>query len=134
MKNKQLKLQDLINKAGEHRQSKNKTLEIYVKSFDGIFKMKKPSNALLLESLDIASEDAHEGDIHLIYNSAIEPNLKSAELQESYGVARPVEIVDELFDLGEIKAVATILAESAGYGKDVARLVESKDLIEDVKN
>lgn len=134
MKNKQLKLQDLINKAGEHRQSKNKTLEIYVKSFDGIFKMKKPSNALLLESLDIASEDAHEGDIHLIYNSAIEPNLKSEELQESYGVARPVEIVDELFDLGEIKAVATILAESAGYGKDVARLVESKDLIEDVKN
>lgn len=134
MKNKQLKLQDLINKAGEHRQSKNKTLEIYVKSFDGIFKMKKPSNALLLESLDIASEDAHEGDIHLIYNSAIEPNLKSEELQESYGVARPVEIVDELFDLGEIKAVATILAESAGYGKDVAHLVESKDLIEDVKN
>lgn len=134
MKNKQLKLQDLINKAGEHRQSKNKTLEIYVKSFDGIFKMKKPSNALLLESLDIANEDAHEGDIHLIYNSAIEPNLKSEELQESYGVARPVEIVDELFDLGEIKAVATILAESAGYGKDVARLVESKDLIEDVKN
>lgn len=134
MKNKQLKLQDLINKAGEHRQSKNKTLEIYVKSFDGIFKMKKPSNALLLESLDIASEDAHEGDIHLIYNSVIEPNLKSEELQESYGVARPVEIVDELFDLGEIKAVATILAESAGYGKDVARLVESKDLIEDVKN
>lgn len=134
MKNKQLKLQDLINKAGEHRQSKNKTLEIYVKSFDGIFKMKKPSNALLLESLDIASEDAHEGDIHLIYNSVIEPNLKSEELQESYGVARPVEIVDELFDLGEIKAVATILAESAGYGKDVACLVESKDLIEDVKN
>ena len=134
MKNKQLKLEDLINKAGEHRQSKNKTLEIYVKSFDGIFKMKKPSNALLLESLDIASEDAHEGDIHLIYNSVIEPNLKSEELQESYGVARPVEIVDELFDLGEIKAVATILAESAGYGKDVACLVESKDLIEDVKN
>ena len=134
MEYKKLKLEDLINKAGEHRQSKNKTLEIYVKSFDGIFKMQKPSNALLLESLDIASEDAHEGDIHLIYNSVIEPNLKSEELQESYGVARPVEIVDELFDLGEIKAVATILAESAGYGKDVACLVESKDLIEDVKN
>lgn len=128
MKNKQLKLEDLINKAGEHRQSKNKTLEIYVKSFDGIFKMKKPSNALLLESLDIASEDAHEGDIHLIYNSVIEPNLKSEELQESYGVTRPVEIVDELFDLGEIKAISTILAESAGYGKDVACLVD------DVKN
>ena len=128
MKNKQLKLQDLINKAGEHRQSKNKTLEIYVKSFDGIFKMKKPSNALLLESLDIASEDAHEGDIHLIYNSVIEPNLKSEELQQSYGVTRPVEIVDELFDLGEIKAISIILAESAGYGKDVACLVD------DVKN
>lgn len=128
MKNKQLKLQDLINKAGEHRQSKNKTLEIYVKSFDGIFKMKKPSNALLLESLDIASEDAHEGDIHLIYNSVIEPNLKSEELQESYGITRPVEIVDELFDLGEIKSISTILAESSGYGKDVAHLVD------DVKN
>lgn len=128
MKNKQLKLEDLINKAGEHRQSKNKTLEIYVKSFDGIFKMQKPSNALLLESLDIASEDAHEGDIHLIYNSVIEPNLKNEELQESYGVTRPVEIVDELFDLGEIKAISTILAESAGYGKDVAHLVD------DVKN
>ena len=124
MKNKQLKLEDLINKAGEHRQSKNKTLEIYVKSFDGIFKMQKPSNALLLESLDIASEDAHEGDIHLIYNSVIEPNIKSEELQESYGVTRPVEIVDELFDLGEIKAISTILAESAGYGKDVAHLVD----------
>lgn len=126
MEYKKLKLEDLINKAGEKKG--DKYVEIYIKRLDATIKAKEPDNTLILESIDILKENAHESDLHLVYNSIIEPNIKDSTLHEAYNVSRPLEILDEIFSLGEISNIAKTLLKNSGYEDNSVKLVE------DVKN
>lgn len=126
MEHKRLKLEDLINKAGEKKG--DKYVEIYIKRLDATIKAKEPDNTLILESIDILKENAHESDLHLVYNSIIEPNIKDSTLHEAYNVSRPLEILDEIFSLGEISNIAKTLLKNSGYEDNSVKLVE------DIKN
>ena len=126
MEHKRLKLEDLINKAGEKKG--DKYVEIYIKRLDATIKAKEPDNTLILESIDILKENAHESDLHLVYNSIIEPNIKDSTLHNTYNVSRPVEILDKIFTLGEIAGISKVLVGSAGYEESAVKLVE------DIKN
>ena len=122
MEYKKLKLEDLINKAGEKKG--DKYVEIYIKRLDATIKAKEPDNTLILESIDILKENAHESDLHLVYNSIIEPNIKDSTLHEAYNVSRPLEILDEIFSLGEISNIAKTLLKNSGYEDNSVKLVE----------
>ena len=126
MEHKRLKLEDLINKAGEKKG--DKYVEIYIKRLDATIKAKEPDNTLILESIDILKENAHESDLHLVYNSIIEPNIKDSTLHEAYNVSRPLEILDEIFSLGEISNISKTLLKNSGYEDNSVKLVE------DIKN
>lgn len=126
MEYKKLKLEDLINKAGEKKG--DKYVEIYIKRLDATIKAKEPDNTLILESIDILKENAHESDLHLVYNSIIEPNIKDSTLHNAYNVSRPVEILDEIFSLGEISNISKTLLKNSGYEDNSVKLVE------DIKN
>ena len=126
MEYRRLKLEDLINKAGEKKG--DKYVEIYIKRLDATIKAKEPDNTLILESIDILKEDAHESDLHLVYNSIIEPNIKDSTLHDTYNVSRPVEILDEIFTLGEISNISKTLLKNSGYEDNSVKLVE------DIKN
>ena len=126
MEHKRLKLEDLINKAGEKKG--DKYVEIYIKRLDATIKAKEPDNTLILESIDILKENAHESDLHLVYNSIIEPNIKDSTLHEAYNVSRPLEILDEILSLGEISNIAKTLLKNSGYEDNSVKLVE------DIKN
>ena len=126
MEYRRLKLEDLISKAGESKQ--NAYLDVYIKRLDSTIKVKKPNNGLILESIDLIKEDAHESDLHLVYNSIIEPNIKDSTLHATYNVSRPVEILDKIFTLGEIAGISKVLVGSAGYEESAVKLVE------DIKN
>ena len=126
MEYRRLKLEDLINKAGEKKG--DKYVEIYIKRLDATIKAKEPDNTLILESIDILKENAHESDLHLVYNSIIEPNIKDSTLHNAYNVSRPVEILDEIFSLGEISNISKTLLKNSGYEDNSVKLVE------DIKN
>lgn len=126
MEHKRLKLEDLINKAGEKKG--DKYVEIYIKRLDATIKAKEPDNTLILESIDILKENAHESDLHLVYNSIIEPNIKDSTLHNAYNVSRPVEILDKIFSLGEISNISKTLLKNSGYEDNSVKLVE------DIKN
>ena len=126
MEYRRLKLEDLINKAGAKKG--DKYVEIYIKRLDATIKAKEPDNTLILESIDILKENAHESDLHLVYNSIIEPNIKDSTLHEAYNVSRPLEILDEIFSLGEISNIAKTLLKNSGYEDNSVKLVE------DIKN
>ncbi len=126
MEHKRLKLEDLINKAGEKKG--DKYVEIYIKRLDATIKAKEPDNTLILESIDILKENAHESDLHLVYNSIIEPNIKDSTLHNAYNVSRPLEILDEIFSLGEISNISKTLLKNSGYEDNSVKLVE------DIKN
>lgn len=126
MEYKRLKLEDLINKAGETKG--DKYVEIYIKRLDATIKAKEPDNTLILEAIDILKENAHESDLHLVYNSIVEPNIKDSTLHDTYNVSRPVEILDEIFTLGEISNISKTLLKNSGYEDNSVKLVE------DIKN
>ncbi len=124
MDNKRLTISDLINKVSD-KSKKAEKIEIYIKSMDKTILAIEPNNELLLDSLDVARDNAHEGDLHLIYNSVIEPNLKDSSLHNAYNITRPIEIVDKVFTLGEIANISRILTKGSGiYDTDGASLVD----------
>ena len=62
-----------------------------------------------------------------VYECVAEPDLHSKELQDAYGCTYPEEIVEKLFDAGEITPIAMECMKLAGY-------VNSVKLVEEVKN
>mgnify|MGYP002625054378 CR=1 FL=1 len=82
----------------------------------GVMVFKAPTAAMFTEA--DALEKTGNGNTYLIYNCAVEPNLASAELQKSFGVFEPLEIVNALFEPGEIARIAGKLLEISGYTKN----------------
>ena len=70
-----------------------------------------------------------KGDLQKVSHQfgADEPDLHSKELQDAYGCTYPEEIVEKLFDAGEITPIAMECMKLAGY-------IDSVKLVEEVKN
>lgn len=115
-----LTIKDLITKKDSIKAKKKETMPLYVKSLDGNIIIAKPDRALVLEAQDLPDEKA---DVHLVYNCVVEPNLKDEELRKSFGVVAPDDIVDEIFDPGEVVSIAKELMTFAGY-RDSVKVVE----------
>lgn len=121
MVKKKLNIAELIANAENIKKKKEETKEFYVKSLDGTVTIMKPNAELMSDCFDM--EDSHESDLYLIYESCIEPNLKDPQLHTAYGTVG-YEILDKIFDPGEIAGLSTSVVEFAGY----------KNSIEEIKN
>jgi len=102
---------------------KPKTAQLYVKSLDGEITISCPDKALIKDIMD--SDD--DMDEYLLYQCVIEPNLKDANLHKEFGCVEPTEIVNILFEQGEIKQISREIINLAGYG-------DSVKVVEDLKN
>lgn len=80
---------------------------------------KKPTASIMSEALGLESNN----DQYLVYNCIIEPDLKDKELQQAYECIEPMDIVDKVFDVGEVKAISTVLVESVGGGKKLSHAI-----------
>ena len=123
-KNTKITLAELIKRKEQVLEAKKspKKARIYVKSLDGEIIIKAPTKSLATE----AAEMENDGDAHLVYECVAEPDLHSKELQDAYGCTYPEEIVEKLFDAGEITPIAMECMKLAGY-------VDSVKLVEEVK-
>ena len=93
----------------------------------GTITVKKPSRAFVLEALDLS--DAAESDAYIVFNMTVSPDLKDNALQKAYGCMDPLDIVNKLFDSGEVVAISKQIMKCAGYGENVKAEVH-----EEVKN
>jgi len=115
-----VKLSDLIAKADQKKAKHKKRKELYVKSLDGTIIVEKPDRALILDAFDMDQE----GNCYLIYECTIEPNLKDASLHAAYGCIKPMDIIDAIFEPGEIARISGEIVKMAGYDEDSVRMVE----------
>lgn len=122
---KKLTLQDLIARAEQRKKDKKELRQLYVKSQDGLITIIKPDRELVYDALDM--EDSAEGDRYLVYNCVVDPDLKNPELHKAYGVVSPMDIVDEIFDPGEVASISKEIVRLAGY-------VDSVKVVDDLKN
>lgn len=90
------------------------TVEVPVKGKPNMFRPKVNTNQYLAR---------------MIAASVVEPNLYSAELQDSYGVKTPEELLKEMVDdPGEYNDFATFIQQFNGFNTSI------NDKVEEVKN
>ncbi len=99
---------------------KNSTGELYVQSLDGTITVKPPTRAILSDARETDNDSL--ADRYLVYQCVVEPNLKDKKLQDAYGCGEPDEIVDKIFELGEVGKIAAECINMAGFGNSVEKV------------
>lgn len=89
-----------------------KTQDLYVNSLGAIITIEEPEASLCR---DVSDMEAGEGDKYMCYECIKEPDLKSKEVQDAFGCAVPMDIVEIIFAPGEIPQIAIECMKLAGY-------------------
>jgi hypothetical protein len=118
-------LKDLIARAEQSKADKKELRQLYVTSLDGTITIIKPDRAMVLEAMDMGNEE--DGDRYLVYNCVVDPNLKDKDLQNAYKTVSPLDIVDKIFDPGEVASISKEIVRLAGY-------IDSVKVVDDIKN
>lgn len=63
----------------------------------------------------------------IVYEFSTDPDFKSKELREKYGVKRPVDIVNEILLGGEIATVYNAIMKLSGFDKKAVDVEEIKN-------
>ena len=123
-KNTKITLQELIRRKEQMLESKKKpkTGTLYIKSLDGTITIESPTASMAKES-----QDMENGDAYIVYSCVKEPCLKSKELQEAFGCIDPMEIVEKIFEPGEVPMIAVECLKLAGY-------IDGVKAVDDLKN
>ncbi|QMV43743.1 phage tail assembly chaperone [Cohnella cholangitidis] len=126
---KKLTVAALLERKEQLTNRANVTAEIYIPSLDAEIVIQKPSRALCLEVLAMAQDDSKEdkADLHMAYNCIVEPNLKDPGLQKEFGCVEPYDIVEKLFETGEIGSISGHCLKLAGFSDGVKLVKELKN-------
>jgi hypothetical protein len=123
-KQTKITLQELLKRKEQMIEAKKqpKTAELFIKSLGGTITIEAPTAALARDAQEMDS-----GDAYLVYQCVTEPCLKSKELQEGFGCVEPMDIVEKIFEAGEIPQISVECLKLAGY-------VDGVKLVEQTKN
>lgn len=111
----------LLEKKEKLKNKKPKRQTLFIASLDGEIVIQQPQKSVALEALAMAQDIEREdqADPYLVYNCVIEPNLKDPTLQQEYGCVEPMDIVEMIFDPGEVATIGGFALKLAGYGNGV---------------
>ena len=111
----------LLENKSKLKNKKVKRQTLYVASLEGEIVIQEPEKSVALEALKMTqdSEKEDQADPYLVYHCVIEPNLKDPTLQQEYGCVEPFDIVDMIFDPGEVQSIGGFALKLAGYATGV---------------
>lgn len=112
-----LTVQELIAKRESIANRKKE--KITIQTSLGELVARKPSNLIMTEALRLEENN----DAYIVYNCVEEPNLKDKELQDAYQCVEPMDIVNKVFEFGEVKAISDVLIKSVGVGKKLEHAI-----------
>lgn len=126
---KKLTLTDLIKEKEKYQVKKDVTEDIYIQRLDASITIRKPERSLCLDTISMSrdKDQADQADVYMAYNIVVEPDLKDTELQKAYGCVEPTDIVEKIFDPGEIASISQAGLELSGY-------ISSAKRVKDLKN
>ncbi len=124
---KKATLQDFLAQKVKKEESKNSTIDIYVTSMDKTITLKKPSDDRLYDYVNDAGsmQDIRVvmgANKQLIYDCCQE--LHDKELHDALGVKDPYDLMNELFDLTDVKEIMNKFNKFIG----------NKNIEEEIKN
>lgn len=116
-------IEELIARKEEIEKKKEERYDL--KTSIGTITVKKPVKAFVAEGLNLETGS----DEYMLYNLCVAPSLKDPALQKAYGCVEPTDIVDKLFEPGEVVAIVKAVMTKAGYGENIEAVIH-----EEVKN
>lgn len=124
-----LTLTELMKNKEKYQPKDNATQELFIDRIGATITIKKADRSLVLEAIELANDDNFEGnsDAYFVYNIVVEPNLKDAELQKSFGCVEPTDIVEQIFEIGEIASIAQEGMKLSGYNNGVKAVKDLKN-------
>ena len=116
---------ELIGKKDEIRAKKNAVYELETSIGDIVVKL--PTSKIVADSWAI--KNTMDANCFIIQSCVLEPNLNDKKLLEEFGVFDSIDVVREIFQVGEIPAIASKLCNLAGFGEDITSKIHK-----DIKN
>ncbi|MCG3089130.1 phage tail assembly chaperone [Sporosarcina cyprini] len=126
MTKKKLTLQDLFQEKEKYEVKEDVKEELFIPRIDASITIQKPERSLCIESVQMGRND-EDGDVFLVYNAVVAPDLKDKDLQKAFGCKEPTDIVSKIFEAGEIVSIAQVALDLAGYGDSVSRMKDLKN-------
>jgi hypothetical protein len=126
---KKLTVTDLLKEKEKYQVKSNVTDELFIERFDASITIRKLERSLCVESFQMAQDpnQSEKADPFIVYNAVTEPNLKDTKLHKEFGCVEPTDIVEKIFEPGEIFSIARAALEMAGYKKSVERVADLKN-------
>lgn len=126
---KKLTLTDLLKDKEKYQVKDDVTEDLFIQRLDASITIRKPERSLCIEAFQMANDENQGGkaDPYLVYNIVVEPNLKDSQLQKEFKCVEPTDIVEKLFESGEIAYIAQVGLELSGYKNGI-------DKVKDLKN
>ncbi|ABR48576.1 hypothetical protein Amet_2422 [Alkaliphilus metalliredigens QYMF] len=128
---KKLTLNDLMQQREKYEVKQDTKEEVLLRRGDDqvTITIKKPTRSLCLECITLSQDEnrQEQADINMVYNIVVEPNLKDTNLHKAYGCIEPIEIVEKIFETGEIAQISGYGMELAGYGNEMKAIKDIKN-------
>lgn len=125
---KKLTVTDLLKEKEKYQVKTDVKEELFIPRIDANVTLQKPERSLCIESFEMGSgEGQTDGDVFLVYNTIVEPDLRDSELQKAFGCVEPTDIVEKIFEAGEIVGIAKKALDLAGYGDSVSSVKDLKN-------
>jgi hypothetical protein len=126
---KKLTVTDLLKEKEKYQVKDDTTDELLIERFNASITIRKPERSLCMEAFQMVHDpnQSEKSDPFIVYNAVIEPNLKDTKLHKEYECVEPIDIVEKIFNAGEIFSIAQAALELAGYKKSVERVADLKN-------
>jgi len=123
---KQLTIQDLIRDKDKNKAKNAGETTVKIERLGAAVTFENPDRMLCMDALEMARnpETTDQADKFLVYSVMKNPNLKDPELQKAYECVEPTDIVQEIFELGEISEIAMLALEKGGVKRGTISVVE----------
>lgn len=116
---------ELLGKKDEIKAKKNALYELETSIGDIVVKL--PTSKIAADSWAI--KNTMDANCFIIQACVLEPNLNDKDLLKEFEVFDSIDVVKEIFQVGEIPAIASKLMDLAGFGESINAKVHK-----DVKN
>lgn len=124
-----LTVTDLMKNKERYQVKENVTEEVFIDRLGASVTIRKPEKSLCIEAMQMAQDPnlISKSDAFVVYSVIVEPNLKDKELQKEFGCVEPTDIVDKIFEPGEVTSIAKLALELAGYTKALKKVKDLKN-------
>lgn len=126
---KRLTVTDILKEKEKYTVDKQQTEEVTITRLGVDILIRKPEKSLCVETIQMTRDEntADTADAFMAYSVVVEPNLKDPTLLAELGCRDPLEVVDKIFEPGEVAQISELALELAGFKKGTVAVKTAKN-------